>query len=487
MGLLDILCSSVFLFTLVEATSRSGNIWPLNVGAESTGTVSWTVFTASIFVLVALVLSTYLIFEHLAAYNQPEEQKFLIGLILMVPVYSLESFLSLLDSSAAFNCEIIRDCYEAFALYCFERYLIASLGGEDKTIEFMEGKSPTDSNSPLLKEEYAYGVVEHPFPLNCCLRDWYLGPDFYQSVKIGIVQYVCRILMILKMICALLAMILQAFGVYGEGKFEWKYGYPYLASILNFSQTWALYCLVQFYTVTKDKLEPIKPLAKFLTFKSIIFLTWWQGVVVAFLFSMGAFKGALAQELKTRIQDYIICIEMGIAAVVHLYVFPATPYKRGERCVRNVAVMAEYASLGSPPDPAEVRDAERTPRVHLGRQDEKERRVKFTHNVRDVVVGSGEIIVDDMKFTVSHVVEPVERSIAKINKTFHQISENVKRHDEERRRSTKDDSYVVPMRSWRTEYSDVHDGLVEGSVSDSGMPSGKRQQHSKDSASRMKR
>nr|XP_029144123.1 protein LAZ1 homolog 1 isoform X3 [Arachis hypogaea] len=468
MGLLDILCSSVFLFTLVEATSRSGNIWPLNVGAESTGTVSWTVFTASIFVLVALVLSTYLIFEHLAAYNQPE-------------------FLSLLDSSAAFNCEIIRDCYEAFALYCFERYLIASLGGEDKTIEFMEGKSPTDSNSPLLKEEYAYGVVEHPFPLNCCLRDWYLGPDFYQSVKIGIVQYVCRILMILKMICALLAMILQAFGVYGEGKFEWKYGYPYLASILNFSQTWALYCLVQFYTVTKDKLEPIKPLAKFLTFKSIIFLTWWQGVAVAFLFSMGAFKGALAQELKTRIQDYIICIEMGIAAVVHLYVFPATPYKRGERCVRNVAVMAEYASLGSPPDPAEVRDAERTPRVHLGRQDEKERRVKFTHNVRDVVVGSGEIIVDDMKFTVSHVVEPVERSIAKINKTFHQISENVKRHDEERRRSTKDDSYVVPMRSWRTEYSDVHDGLVEGSVSDSGMPSGKRQQHSKDSASRMKR
>ena len=95
-------------------------------------------------------------------------------------------------------------------------------------------------------------------------------------------------------------------------------------------------------------------------------------------------------------------------------------------------------------------------------------------------------IVDDMKFTVSHVVEPVERSIAKINKTFHQISENVKRHDEERRRSTKDDSYLVPMRSWRTEYSDVHDGLVEGSVSDSGMPSGKRQ-HSKASASRMRR
>ncbi|CAL5203995.1 unnamed protein product [Lathyrus oleraceus] len=484
MGLLNVLCSCIFLFTVVESTSRSGSMWP-GIGGESTGTVSWTVFSASIFVLVALVLSMYLIFEHLAAYNQPEEQKFLIGLILMVPVYSLESFLSLLDSSAAFNCAIIRDCYEAFALYCFERYLIACLGGEEKTIQFMESMSVTDSSTPLLKDAYAYGVVEHPFPLNFVLRGWYLGPDFYQSVKIGIVQY-----MILKMICAMLAVILQSFGVYGEGKFEWRYGYPYLASILNFSQTWALYCLVQFYSVIKDKLEPIKPLAKFLTFKSIVFLTWWQGVAVAFLFSMGAFKGSLAQELKTRIQDYIICIEMGVAAVVHLYVFPAVPYKRGERCVRNAAVMADYASLGTPPDPAEVRDCERSTRVRFGRHDEKDKKpMKFTHSVCDVVLGSGEIIVDDMKFTVSHVVEPVERGISKINKTIHQISENVKRHDEERKRNTKvkDDCDLVPLHSWRTEFSDVHDKLVEGSVSDSGLTNGKRHIQSKGSASRMRR
>nr|GEX36660.1 protein LAZ1 homolog 1 [Tanacetum cinerariifolium] len=45
----------------------------------------------------------------------------------MVPVYAVESFLSLYDSDSAFNYEIIRDCYEAFALYCFERYLIACL------------------------------------------------------------------------------------------------------------------------------------------------------------------------------------------------------------------------------------------------------------------------------------------------------------------------------------------------------------------------
>lgn len=82
---------------------------------------------------------------------------------------------------------------------------------------------------------------------------------------------------------------------------------------------------------------------------------------------------------------------MGIAAVVHLYVFPAVPYKRGERCVRNVAVMNDYASLGTVPDIEEVQDSERTPRMRLGRQDDREK-MKFTRSVCDVVVGSGEIV-----------------------------------------------------------------------------------------------
>ncbi|KAL7086121.1 hypothetical protein ACP275_14G320400 [Erythranthe tilingii] len=477
-----VLVSLLFLATFGESTDRLSRLWSVNSNAGTSSLYSWAVTSAAVFVMVALVLSMYLIFEHLASYNQPEEQKFLVGLILMVPVYAVESFLSLLNSDAAFKSEIIRDCYEAFALYCFERYLIACLGGEESTIEFMENQSLATSSVPLLDEAYAYGVVEHPFPLNCFLRDWNLGSHFYHAVKIGIVQY-----MILKMICALLAMLFESLGVYGEGKFEWGYAYPYLAVVLNFSQTWALYCLVQFYSVIKNKLAPIKPLAKFLTFKSIVFLTWWQGVAVAFLFSFGALQGSLALVLKTRIQDYIICIEMGIAAVVHLYVFPAIPYKRGERCVRNVAVMTDYASLGTPPDAEEVKDSERTTRVRFSRHEDRLQSPKLHQSVRDVVIGSGGIIVDDMKFTVSHVVEPVERGFAKINRTFHQISENVKRY-EESKKNTKDDSHLVPLKSRTKEFADVDDNLIEGSVSDSGLSDVKRPYYnkSKGSSSRMK-
>ncbi|KAL6527505.1 hypothetical protein OROGR_016595 [Orobanche gracilis] len=471
MGWGAVLVSLLCLATFGESTDRLSRFWPVDLSAGTSSLYNWAVTSAAIFVMVALVLSMYLIFEHLAAYNQPEEQKFLIGLILMVPVYAVESFLSLLNSDAAFNCKIIRDCYEAFALYCFERYLIACLGGEESTIEFMEKQSLATCSIPLLDEAHAYGVVEHPFPLNCFLRDWNLGSEFYQAVKIGIVQY-----MILKMICAFLAMFFEFLGIYGEGKFEWGYAYPYLAVVLNFSQTWALYCLVQFYSVIKHKLAPIKPLAKFLTFKSIVFLTWWQGIAVAFLFSFGALKGSLALVLKTRIQDYIICIEMGIAAIVHLSVFPAAPYKRGERCVRNVAVMADYASLGTPPDPDEVNDSERSTRLRFSRHEERDQRPRLHQSVRDVVFGSGEIIVDDLKFTVSHVIEPVERGMARINRTFHQISENVKKY-EERMKKSKDDSHLVPLKPRTEEFSDVHDELIEGSASDSGLYDAKKSHH----------
>lgn len=78
--------------------------------------------------------------------------------------------------------------------------------------------------------------------------------------------------------------------------------------------------------------------------------------------------------------------QMGVAAVIHIHVFPAEPYKHGERCERNVAVMADYASLEAPPDPEEVEDCERSPSLHVSSHP------KIHESVRDVVLGSGGIV-----------------------------------------------------------------------------------------------
>jgi len=57
-----------------------------------------------------------------------QEQKFVLGVILMVPCYAIESYISLINPNTSVYCGILRDGYEAFAMYCFGRYITACLG-----------------------------------------------------------------------------------------------------------------------------------------------------------------------------------------------------------------------------------------------------------------------------------------------------------------------------------------------------------------------
>ncbi|KVH96597.1 protein LAZ1-like [Cynara cardunculus var. scolymus] len=431
---------------------------------------TWPSLVAGVFVFISLTLSIYLLFEHLSAYKNPEEQKFLFGIILMAPCYAVESFMSLLNPSISVDIGILRDCYEAFAMYCFGRYLVACLGGENRTIEFLEREGRAGSKTPLLEQSSEHGTVKHLFPMNLFLKPWRLGQRVYLIIKIGIVQY-----MIIKAVTAVLAVILEAFDVYCEGDFKWGCGYPYMAVVLNFSQSWALYCLVMFYEITADELAHIHPLAKFLTFKSIVFLTWWQGVAIALLYSFGLVRSPIAQTLqfKSSIQDFIICIEMGIASVVHLYVFPSKPYElMGDLFRGNVSVLGDYASIDCPIDPDEVRDSERPTKLRLPQPDnDVKSKTAIRESVRDVFVGGGEYIVNDLRFTMTQAVEPVEKGFTRFNEKLHKISENIK---SKKGRRSKDDSCIIKTSPTKRVIRGIDDPLLNGSFSDSGATKKKR-------------
>ncbi len=60
--------------------------------------------------------------------------------------------------------------------------------------------------------------------------------------------------------------------------------------VLSVVQLWALYCLILFYSGTKDELAPIRPLSKFIVVKSVVFLSYWQGVLIAILVATGVIK-----------------------------------------------------------------------------------------------------------------------------------------------------------------------------------------------------
>lgn len=84
---------------------------------------------------------------------------------------------------------------------------------------------------------------------------------------------------------------------------------------------------------------------------------------------------------------------MGIASVVHLYVFPAKPYElMGERFSGSVSILGDY-SADCPLDPDEIRDSERPTKLRLPQPDIDNRSgMTIRESVRDVFVGGGEYV-----------------------------------------------------------------------------------------------
>eukprot|EP00968_Pinguiococcus_pyrenoidosus_P019694 scaffold2171_cov253-Pinguiococcus_pyrenoidosus.AAC.8 len=124
--------------------------------------------------------------------------------------------------------------------------------------------------------------------------------DFLSTCKFGCLQYV-----IIKVLFALMTCILG--GLKSNFRLSNVYLYmtvrkgrqdgplppiaaPHLVPLLpglslllekvvsNFSQTWALYCMVLFYHCFKDELAKWRPIGKFLCVKAVVFFTWWQAV-----------------------------------------------------------------------------------------------------------------------------------------------------------------------------------------------------------------
>ncbi|KAK3158697.1 hypothetical protein QOZ80_2AG0140430 [Eleusine coracana subsp. coracana] len=435
------------------------NLWFLLPLTADYAAPTWAILISGFFMLVSVSFSTYLIFEHLSAFNNPEEQKFILGVILMVPCYAIESYISLANPDTSVYCGILRDGYEAFAMYCFGRYITACLGGEDMTIAFLKREGGEDSGEPLLHHASGKGAIHHHFPVNYILRPWRLGVHFYRIIKFGIFQYV-----IIRTLTASFSLILQPLGIYCDGEFNWGCGYPYFAIVLNFSQYWALYCLVEWYTATKDELAHINPLAKFLSFKSIVFLTWWQGVLIAIMYSLGFVRSPLAQslELKSSIQNFIICIEMGIASIVHLFVFPAKSYVLLERhySSENISVLGDYTT-SYPVGPDEIRDITRPTEMRFPQVEPDEIcTTNIRDSVQDIIIGSGEYVIKDFKFTVKQAVRPVQ-------KRFNKMKKNIKCQQ------SQDDNCVSASTQERTILG-IHDSLISGSTSDSGITKEKR-------------
>lgn len=148
----------------------------------------------------------------------------------------------------------------AFVIYNFLSLCYEYLGGEGNIMSEIRGKP--------IRSSWYYGT--------CCLTGRTYSIGFLRFCKQATLQF-CAV----KPIMSFATLILQAFGKYRDGDWSADSGYLYIIMIYNISVSLALYGLVLFYYATRDLLSPYDPVWKFFTVKSVIFLSFWQGVILA--------------------------------------------------------------------------------------------------------------------------------------------------------------------------------------------------------------
>jgi hypothetical protein len=269
--------------------------------------------SAWIMVIGTIILSVRLVYLHLTHWYMPEAQKYVVRILWMVPLYAMQSYLSLRYHKSRIYIDSVRDFYEAYVIASFVYYLMALLGGQDALTELLRHKDPQ--------------LGKHSFPLRLILEPWELGEEFTLQCKHGVLQYV-----VIKCIATLLTFLCESANVYGEGKFEWLVAYPYLCFLQNLSVMYALYCLVMLYHAVEAELRhPInwRPLGKFICVKGIVFFCWWQGVIIFYLKAHGIIDHLgswTSEEVANGLIDYCVVIEMVIFAIAHSYTFTYKDY-----------------------------------------------------------------------------------------------------------------------------------------------------------------
>ncbi|KAI5083861.1 hypothetical protein GOP47_0000030 [Adiantum capillus-veneris] len=281
-----------------------------SLGLAGLGRREWTLLEAGGCVLLSVLLTIQLIAKHLRHWSNPKEQRAIIIIALMAPLYGIVSLVGLIEirgSTAFFSfLEALKECYEALVIAKFLALMYSFL------------------NISMSKSIVPDGIKGRPihvsFPMTLFVpHTMHLNQRVLKLLKWWTWQFV-----IIRPVFSALMITLQVLGVY-KGITS-----TIVTIVLNVSVSLALYALVLFYHAFAKELAPHSPLAKFMCVKGIVFFSFWQGIVLEILVAVGIIRShhiwLEVDQIEEAIQNLLICVEMVLFAFMQQYAYDAAPY-----------------------------------------------------------------------------------------------------------------------------------------------------------------
>lgn len=262
---------------------------------------------------ISLLISFYSIVRQLKSYRKPQEQRMIIRILLMVPIFCITCWLSacLLPTNVSkIWLSPIQELYESFIIYTFFSFLVLILGGERKI---------------LMELGWGKPLIRHPLLGRFLPPVDIADPKDFLSIKRGVLQYVWFKPFY---IAGKLLVDLTPRDEITKQPPVWCLRLETVLLIgYNISTSLSLYDLALFWRCLYTELAKYKPWPKFLCVKLIIFASYWQGVLLLILNHYGIFtENENGQDMGFIYQNSLLCIEMIGFSLGHLIAFSSEPY-----------------------------------------------------------------------------------------------------------------------------------------------------------------
>ncbi|KAI0072425.1 DUF300-domain-containing protein [Panus rudis PR-1116 ss-1] len=285
--------------------------------------VGWII--TGFFTIVAIMTSFWLINKHLQWYTNKREQRYIVRILFMVPIYAVISFASYLFWNHSTPLLLLRDCYESTVLTSFFYLLLLYLSPDPVEQQEIFRKSGLSRENDKEARKKGQKLHRWVFPLGFIKWKPVDGLFFLQLIKWGVLQY-C----VVRPLTTLIAVILDYAGLYCEDSWSPGWGHIYITVVVSLSVTIAMYCLIQLYVCVSDRLKPQKPLLKLFAIKAVVFLTFWQATVLSFFTILGWVKDTTymtADNINIGLGAILETFEMMLFAFLHIKAFTYKLYR----------------------------------------------------------------------------------------------------------------------------------------------------------------
>ena len=274
--------------------------WNLAAITSGASLPNWLIYLCGICTIVATSISIISQCGQLWNYRIPSQQRLILRIQMMVPIFSISCFASILRPEiGAIYIDPIREIYEALVIYQFFTYLTLRLGGERNIIINIAPMYPPSRHAIPFFGRYLQRID---------LSD----PHDFETLKRGVLQYVWF-------------KPVYCIGMATFEAFQWNT--VWLVICYNISVTWSLYCLAMFWKCLYTELSVFKPWPKFMCVKLIIFASYWQSLIINVLTIIDVIDiHGDDKYVAFEIGNSVLCVEMIGFAIAHWYAFSSDEY-----------------------------------------------------------------------------------------------------------------------------------------------------------------